>query len=292
MRLPLRPPTYLSRTLPRVYGWHGNKKIDGGWLYIDWDKVVPVTRRVQLFHSSGSSTLYVLQLLEVDPGTKAILKTIAVFNPQRASELCGEMWEFIRQYMNGAAENLPPARIDWRLGGVSGLVIRLHEMAFEQWMRPDGTVRFGPISVFFAPLMVAASYLFVGISVWLEHIIAKQRLPAELEEAKRWVGKNPYPMYESSPEDRARLKARAMKILPIDLMLMVISILFHLIIVVLLVLVNFIYCAPRGVNDARTRMSWRDPTWGLSQGAGWYLWRFGWASCKQFQRSSWSDSCC
>lgn len=234
VRLPLRPPTYLSRTLRRVYGWHGTKKIDGGWMSIDWDKVVPVTRRVQLFHQSGSSTFYVLQLLEVEPGTKAILKTVAVFNPQRAPELCGEMWEYIRRYMNGAPENLPPARIDWRMKGFFGLVVRLHEMAFELWMRPDGTVRLGPISFFFAPLLVAGSYFYIGIGVWLEHIIPKQRVPAELEQANRWVGRNPYPIYESSPEEQARLKDRAMKILPIDLVLMVISILFHSSIIVLL----------------------------------------------------------
>ena len=122
-------------------------------MYIDWDKIVPVTRRVQLFHPSGSSTLYSLQLLEVDPGTKAILKTVTVFNPQRDPELCGEMWEYIRRYMNGTAESLPPARTDWRTGGVFGLVIWLHEMAFELWMRPDGTLRLGPVSFFFAGLI-------------------------------------------------------------------------------------------------------------------------------------------
>jgi transposase len=234
VRLPLRPPTYLSRTLRRVYAWHGNKKIDSGWMYIDWDNVIPVTRRTQIFHSSGSSTLYVLQLLEVDPGTKAILKTVVVFNPQRDPELCGEMWEYIRRYMNGGPENLPPARIDWRIGGFFGLVIRLHEMAFELWMRPDGTLRLGPISFFFAPLMVAGTYFYIGIGVWLEHIIPKQSVPAELEQANCWVGKNPYPIYEGSPEEQARLKVRAMKIFPIDLVLMLISILFHSSIIVLL----------------------------------------------------------
>ncbi len=236
LRRPLRPPTYLSRTLGRVYGWHGNKNIDGGWMYIDWDKVVPVTRRAQIFHPSGSSTLYVLQLLEVDPHTKGILKTVAVFNPQRDPELCGEMWEYIRRYMSGSPANLPPARIDWRMGGFFGLVIRLHEMAFEMWMRPDGTVRLGPIGFFLAPLMVAGSYFYIGIGAWLEHIIPKQRIPEELAQANRWVGKNTYPIYESSAEDKAKLKLRAMKILPIDLALMVISILFHSSIIAVLLL--------------------------------------------------------
>lgn len=237
VRLPLRPPTYLSRTLRRAYAWHGNKNIDGGWMYIDWDKIVPVTRRVQLFHPSGSSTLYSLQLLEVDPGTKAILKTVTVFNPQRDPELCGEMWEYIRRYMNGTAASLPAARTDWRTGGFFGLVIRLHEMAFELWMRPDGTLRLGPISFFFAPISAVGTYIFIAISVWLEHIVPKQRIPAELEQANRWVGKNPYPIYESSPEEQARLKVRAMKILRIDLVLMVMSILFYSSITLLLLFV-------------------------------------------------------
>ena len=228
VRLPLRPPTYLSRTLRRVYGWHGNKNVDAGWMSIDWDKAIPVTRRVQLLHSSGSSTLYVLQLLEVDPGTKAILKTVPVFNPQRDPELCGEMWEYIRRYMNGAPESLPPARTDWGMGGFFGLVIRLHEMAFETWMRPDGTLRLGPFSFFFAPVFVAAIYVYVALAVWLEHVIPKQKTPAELEQANRWIGRNPYPIYGGAPDEHAKLKASAMKILPIDLILMAISLLFHL----------------------------------------------------------------
>ncbi len=227
LRLPLRPPTYSSRTLRRVYGWHGNKKVDAGWMSIPWDKVIPVTRRVQLFHPSGSSTLYVLQLLEVDPDTKAILKTIPVFNPQRDPQICGEMWEYIRRYMNGAPEGLPPARTDWRMGGFLGLAIRLHEMAFETWMRPDGTLRLGPISFFFAPCFVATIYLYIALAVWLERIIPMQKTPAELEQASRWVGKNPYPIYAGSLGELAMLKARAMKMLPLDLVLMAISILFH-----------------------------------------------------------------
>ncbi len=235
VRLPLRPPTYISRTLRRVYSWHGNKKIDGGWMYIDWDKVVPVNRRVQVFHPSGSSTLYVLQLLEVDPETKAILKTVAVFNPQRAPEVCGEMWEYLRRYMDGAPENLPPARTDWRTGGFFGLVIRLHEMAFEMWMRPDGTLQLGPISFIFAPCFVAGTYLFIAIGVWLEHIIPKQKIPVELAQANRWVGKNPYPIYENSPEEQAGLKRRVMRFLPFDAVLMMISIIFHSSIIALLI---------------------------------------------------------
>ncbi len=203
-------------------------------MYIDWDKVVPVTRRVQLFHPSGSSTLYVLQLFEVDPKTKAILKTVVAFNPQRAPELCGEMWEYLRQYMGGAPEDLPPARTDWRTGGFWGLVIRLHELAFEMWIRPDGTLKLGPISFFFAPCFVAVTYFFIGIGLWLEHIIPKQRIPAELEQANRWVGKNPYPIYQDSPQEQERLKRRAIKILPITSVLMMVSIIFHFSIIALL----------------------------------------------------------
>jgi hypothetical protein len=239
VRTPLRPPTFINRKVKRVYCWHGNKNIDGGWMFIDWNNVVPVTRRVRIATASSSSTLYVLQLLEVDPHTKAIRKTIPVVSPQIVPELCGEIWEFIRNYMDGPASALPVAVIDRGSGGFFGFIVKMHETAFQAWIRADGTLSLGPISFFFAPAYAAITYVFVVLSLWIERVAPMRKLPKKLEQANRWVGTNPYVTRSYFTNGHDDIRRKAMKLLPLTTVLFLASVLFHSISIGLLIAVSF-----------------------------------------------------
>lgn len=107
-RKPLPPPVYIHRTLRKVLAWQEKTK---SWLALDYDSLVPATYARKMITTSGSATLYALTLHQLKPGTREIEHAVTPVENIGTPEQCRAIWEFIRSYMDGRPEDLPPIRL-------------------------------------------------------------------------------------------------------------------------------------------------------------------------------------
>ncbi|SPA56454.1 protein of unknown function [Cupriavidus taiwanensis] len=123
---PIKPPVIISRKARKVYVWRG-KKI--GRRTLKFDSSYPFIFRAKLFSTAGVTTIYTLQLAELD-SNRTIVESALLAPFSRLPDECGRQWEFIRRYMDFGADRVPavlaqppvnemramlagPGRIEW-----------------------------------------------------------------------------------------------------------------------------------------------------------------------------------
>jgi len=107
-RKPLPPPIYINRSLRKILAWQEKSK---SWLALDYDTLVPATYARKMVTTSGSATLYALTLHQLKPGTREIEHAVTPVEHRGTPDQCRAIWEFIRRYMDGKPEDLPPIRL-------------------------------------------------------------------------------------------------------------------------------------------------------------------------------------
>ena len=98
-------PILLSKRLRRFYQWQGKQK---GWTALDYDQVVPFVTRLTVVSTVGAETSFFLDVGVFEPGTRKLAEFIRLSDPANDVLTQGELWEFVRAYMDGPASRCRP----------------------------------------------------------------------------------------------------------------------------------------------------------------------------------------
>ena len=198
-RKPLPPPVYISRTLRKVLAWQEKTK---SWLALDYDSVVPVTFPYRMITTSGSATLYALTLHQLKPGTREVEHAITPTALRGTPEECRANWEFIRGYMDGKPEDLPPIRLVPSTQNPKAWMARTDRTVFGGLI--DGEHRINPKHLLFGNFVVyfwgMVSYWGERAAGWIERTAPRAPLPDWLPKVSASEpGTSPYKVIPPTP---------------------------------------------------------------------------------------------
>ncbi|KWR76263.1 MULTISPECIES: DUF6708 domain-containing protein [Pseudomonas] len=184
-------PILLNRHLRKFYQWQGKK---AGWTALDYDKVVPYVTRVTVVSTMGTATSFFLDVGLLEPGTRKVAQFIRLSEPARTVLAAGELWEFVRAYMDSPANQVPP--IEYRIpeGQEHGIHARLDRDLIPGLLDQQHRLRRGLFHPLYFGMAAMTSYWSWRLLPWMERRIPRPPLPPELTEAMQWEGENPYRM--------------------------------------------------------------------------------------------------
>lgn len=196
-RAPLREPFILSRKLRKFYVWVDKKQ---GWRSWDYDSLTPFTQVNRLVTAAGASTVYALRLVVLDQKTRAIKETITPVPVKRTPEACGQMWEFIRCYMDGQPQDLPPVRLQPEQGDKAANLVRF-DSRFTGVITPDHSFEPGIFPRLFFWFWAIVDYWQMRAMVWIQRKAPRPAHPPELVDTLHWSGPNPYKVIKPNHDE-------------------------------------------------------------------------------------------
>ncbi|MDF3846278.1 hypothetical protein P3W55_31660 [Pseudomonas citronellolis] len=190
LRFP-QSPMLLSRHLRKFYVWQGKK---AGWTALNYDEVQPYVTRVTVVSTMGTATSFFLDVGLLEPGTRKVAQFIRLSEPARTVLAAGELWEFVRAYMDSPANQVPP--IEYRIpeGQEHGIHARLDRDLIPGLLDQQHRLRRGLFHPLYFGMAAMTSYWSWRLLPWMERRIPRPPLPPELTEAMQWEGENPYRM--------------------------------------------------------------------------------------------------
>lgn len=188
-RMSLPPPVILSRTLRRFYWWGGRKE---GWQSLDYDNAVPVTLTAPVVTVAGSATFFGLSLMELEPGSRRIVKRIGPAPPLGRAEHPEQVWEFIRTYMDGSPEQLPPVDPVPPIEDRRADLARMDRLMLGDFVDARHRLIPGIFPKLYTGFYGAVGYWTERCWLWVQRTAPRPEYPPELREALQWQGENPY----------------------------------------------------------------------------------------------------
>ncbi|GAA3917360.1 hypothetical protein GCM10022229_08380 [Luteimonas lutimaris] len=136
--------------------------------------------------------MYMLDVYEVEPRTRRILKGIRVSDAANYVIAQAELWEFIRLYMEAPPHNVPP--IEYRLpeGQEHGIHARIDRDTIPGLLDDEHRLKRGLFYKLYFGMGAMFSYWADRMIPWIERHTRRPPLPPELEESMQWEGENPY----------------------------------------------------------------------------------------------------
>lgn len=203
-RAPIPDPIVLARELRRFYFWTGRKT---GWESWPYDDLVPFTQLNTLVTSAGASTVFTLRLALIDPKTREFKQVITPAPPQRTPESCGQIWEFIRRYVDKPPESLPPVRLQPDLNDPAADLARF-DRRFDGFITPDHRIAAGILPKLFVGFWSVVDYWQMRAMAWIQRTAPRPVPPPELAEALNWRGDNPYRVVPPTSEEALAWKGQ------------------------------------------------------------------------------------
>ncbi|HFT8169280.1 TPA: hypothetical protein ACU9Z1_005876 [Pseudomonas aeruginosa] len=182
-------PILLSRRLRRFYQWQGKQK---GWTVLNYDQVVPFVTRLTVVSTAGTSTSFFLDVGVFEPGTRKLAEFIRLSDPANDVVSQGDLWEFVRAYMDGPAAKVPPVAYSLPEGQEHGIHARLDRDMMGGLVDSEHRLRPGLFPMAYFGMSATIGYWADRMIPWLERRMPRPALPPELAEAMKWEGDNPY----------------------------------------------------------------------------------------------------
>ena len=204
-RAPLAPPIVISRRLRRIYAWADKKT---GWRVFDYDRLVPATFFGRVVTGAGAGTVYMLRLCELEPGTRRITGSVGPVPPRGNPQACGAAWEFIRRYMDGPPEALPAVKWQPPIGDLSTAWFQIDRDMFVDHIDASHRLRPSLFSWVFVWFWSVIDHWQRIAAIWIQRTAPRPAYPAELVEAMRFDGANPYKRIEPTGDEALALHAR------------------------------------------------------------------------------------
>ena len=175
-RKPLPPPVYISRPLRKVLAWQEKTKT---WLALDYDTLVPATYARKMVTTSGSATLYALTLHQLKPGTREIEHAVTPVEHRGTPDQCRAIWEFIRRYMDGKPEDLPPIRLVPSIHNPKAWMARTDRTVFGGLIDDEHRIKFKDIvfAYFVVYFWGTVGYWWDRAACWIERTAPRAPLP-------------------------------------------------------------------------------------------------------------------
>ena len=204
-RAPFAEPMVLSRADRRFHVWAGKKL---GWKSWAYDDLVPFTLVSKLVTPSGASTVYMLRLAVLDPATREIKESIAPAPMQRTPQVCGQIWQFIRENMDGAPESLPPVRRRPSIHDKAADLARFDRRFGASIITPDHRIAPGIFAPCFFWFWAVVDYWQMRAMAWIQRSAPRPEPPAALARALAWEGHNPYRFVALTPDEQLAFQGR------------------------------------------------------------------------------------
>lgn len=204
-RAPLAPPVILSRTLRKFYCWVDRKR---GWMALDYDELHPAVFRSAIVTTAGSATFFNLGLAKLVPGTRRIADQVNPAPPLFPAERPEEVWEFIRTYMDGAPEDLPPIDPMPPLQDARADHARMDRLLLQDMVDEHHRLKPGIFNKVYTWFWGGVSYWTERSALWVQRTAPRPEYPPELREAMQWKGENPYRTRPATEEERAAWEGR------------------------------------------------------------------------------------
>ncbi|MFQ6309125.1 DUF6708 domain-containing protein [Lysobacter capsici] len=198
--LALPPPVILSRRLRRFYQWRDKRE---GWVSVDADAAVALIHASAAATQVGGDMGYRLHVVELEPGSRKIMKQVAVSEVANDPDELARLWEFLRRYIDDKPDTLPPVSYHPRLVGKYGWLARFDHDLFKNLVCEDHRLvagRFNALRFYFAAML---EYWYVRCAAWIERDASVPEYPDDLTLAMHWEGDNPYPVKLASQEQVA-----------------------------------------------------------------------------------------
>lgn len=204
-RRPLIPPVILSHRLRKFYCWVDRKR---GWMVLDYDDLHPAVFRSAIVTTAGSATFFNLGLAKLVPGTRRIADQVNPAPPLFPAERPEEVWEFIRTYMDGAPEDLPPVDPMPPLQDARADHARMDRLLLQDMVDEHHRLKPGVFNKVYTWFWGGVSYWTERCALWVQRTAPRPEYPPELREAMQWKGENPYRTRPPTEEERAAWEGR------------------------------------------------------------------------------------
>lgn len=201
-RKPLLPPVIVHHDEQKIYFWLHR---EGEWLGVDYSNLTAATFVRRTASSSGAITTYVLTLCQLKPGTRQIEYAIVPAPAQATPQACGELWEFIRRYMDGDADALPPVRLVPPIDHPKAWMARTDRTVFAGQIDEQHRIKRDWFSMAVVWFWGSVGYWWERAAGWIERTAPRHPLPPELQGLCAAVTDNPLRVIPPSPvEQQAR----------------------------------------------------------------------------------------
>lgn len=204
-RMPLAPPVLLSRTLRKFYCWVDRKR---GWMVLDYDELHPAVFRSAIVTTAGSATFFMLGLAKLVPGTRRIADQVNPAPPLFPAERPEEVWEFIRTYMDGAPEDLPPVDPMPPLHDRRADHARMDRLLLQDMVDEHHRLKPGIFNKLYTWFWGGVSYWTERSALWVQRTAPRPAYPPELQETMQWQGENPYRTRAPTAEEQQAWEGR------------------------------------------------------------------------------------
>lgn len=195
----LPSPIVISRRLRRIYAWLDNKR---GWVSLDYDRLVPATFVHRMVTTSGSATTYVLTLCQLKEGSRQIEYAVVPAPAQSLPQTCGQMWEFIRRYMDGDAQALPPVRLVPPASHPGSWMARADREVLQNQVDDEHRVVRRITSMYLVWWYGIVFYWAERARNWIERTAPRRPLPDELRESEAQSSPNGYRIVPYTPVEQ------------------------------------------------------------------------------------------
>ncbi len=198
-RKPLPPPVHINRSLRKILAWQEKHK---SWLALDYDSLVSATYARKMVTTSGSATLYALTLHQLKPGTREIEHAVTPVEHRGTPDDCRAIWEFIRCYMDGPPEDLPPIRLVPSSQHPKSWMARTDRTVFGGLIDNDHRIKFKDIvfAYFIVYFWGTVNYWGERAACWIERTAPRAPLPEGLHRpAAAEQGSSPYRVIPPTP---------------------------------------------------------------------------------------------
>ncbi len=204
-RNPLPPPMIVSRRHRTIYAWENKQK---KWIGLKYDTLVPATYRLRMFTMGGSHTVYRLFLCQLKPGSRDIEWALGLGMAGMGPEYAGALWEFIRRYMDGPPQALPPSRLLPPTDHPKSWMALTDRTALQSCIDEQYRVRPGFWGSYAAWFGGSIGYWTERAGSWIRRTAPRHPYAPEVQAAMQWEGENPYPILPPSEIDLLALEGK------------------------------------------------------------------------------------
>jgi len=158
----------------------------------------------RMYSIAGGATGYVLAVVDLEPGSRRIRWYLPLAQPQRNIETPERIWEFVRHYMDGDPETLPPIDFLPPLDDPKADLARMDRFLYGDMVDENHRVSGGLFSWLYVGLIGGFMYWFERAGLWISRTAPRPELPPELKAIMQaQPGTNPYKV--SPPTEAQRL---------------------------------------------------------------------------------------
>ncbi|WP_265920868.1 hypothetical protein [Cupriavidus nantongensis] len=201
---PIKPPVIISRKSRRVYVWKGGEV---GWRALNFDSSYPFIFRSKLVSTAGATTIYTLQLAELD-SNRTIIESAALTPFSRVPDECGRQWEFIRRYMDSEADKVPAVLAQPPVNEARATLARMDRIGSSGLVNRDFRLKRGLFAWCYFCFHGIVSYWWLRAAAWLQCRGKYPEYSDAMRDAMTFDGPNVYRREPLSAIEKAAFEGR------------------------------------------------------------------------------------